>query len=145
MSDSPPIVVPPPASTPPEPLAKLPYPLFVRILAAITVSAFLLGLVRLPRALHYGIEEEQGRRLLASGSYVEAERKLEDVVKAFPEAKDTRIDYAEACVKANDPENAAAALFWFQGKEVSKEQNARLDEIEAEGDRQFKKSAGGGE
>ena len=69
------------------------------------------------------------------------------MIHAFPDAKDTRIDYAEACVKADDPLGANEALLWFQGKEVTKEQNARLDSIEAEGDRRFSvapNGAGGG-
>ena len=129
---------PPPLAMAPLTLAKLPYPPYVLALAAITAVAFLFALARAPRALGYGIEAERGRRALAAGRFAEADRRLGRVVRAFPEAKETRIDYAEACVKADDADGANEALGWFSGREVSKDENERLDAIQAEGGRRFK-------
>lgn len=130
-SNAPPIIIPPPPPDQPRlvPLEKIPYPPFVRILAALTLLAFVVGLVRAPRAIALGIDNERGKRALEAGKYPEAATALHRVFRAYPDANDARLDYATACLKADHLEEVFETLQWFEGKPVTKEENERLDSI----------------
>lgn len=113
------------------PLQKLPYPPYVLGLAAITLIAFLIGLIRSPHAIGMGVAAARGEKLLAERNYPQAEAVLEPVVKSYPKAQDVRLNYLEACTLAGDLEPAAQMMDWFDGKEVSNEEEARLKTIES--------------
>jgi thioredoxin-like negative regulator of GroEL len=111
------------------PLEKIPYPPFVKVLAALTLIAFIVGLVRAPRAIALGIDNERGKRALEAGRYPEAAIALHRVFRAYPDANEARLDYATACLKADHLEEVFETLQWFEGKPVTKEEEERLNSI----------------
>jgi hypothetical protein len=130
-SDLPPVHDAPPP-LPPEPLAKLPYPIFVRILAFVTLGAFLAGLVRLPRTLSLGMQAARAEKRLAQGRYYEAANGFRNVGIAYPNSNAMRIGYIEACLGGGDLRDAYGMLQIFQGKKMKKSESEKLDRLAAD-------------
>lgn len=131
MQPEPPIIDVQESHPPLVPLEKIPYPVPVLILAAVTVLAFLVGLVRTPHSLSVGIQAEHGAKALAAGNPQEAAVSLKKVLDEFPEARDVRLDYLDACLATGNLKDAFESLDWFDGKKVSKEEEERLNGIQA--------------
>jgi len=130
--------VPPPLATPPPPaepelpplLDHFPVPRYVWVLAIVTVVAFLFGLARTPHAIEIAIKDEQGQRALNAGDADKAVKLLKQVNVEYPAAKDVTIDLADANEMAGNLKDAAIEVQSFEGKEVSKEQEDRLNSLQ---------------
>lgn len=132
MSDlpPPPIHVPhPPIPIEPElvPLERLPFPPFVIVMAAVTILAFLAGIVRVPHALGSAITYEHGKRHLAEGNNVKAAAELQSVVKDFPNARTARLDLVDAYLNNQQYREAAITIEYFRDEKLNEEEYSRVD------------------
>jgi len=140
----PPPIAPPSFATPPQmsplssepepelvPLKKLPFPVFVRITMVVTVLAFLVGVVRFPSALSSAVGFERAEKKMASGDAEGAADLLEPIAKSHPNSKEIQLTYGEACLQSERFKEAIDVLQSFEGKEVSKEEDARLNAMES--------------
>lgn len=138
-TQAPPPFVPPTVEQHPQPLARLPLPPFVLILAVVTIIAFLIGLARFPGALSKGIAYERGHRKLEQGDAAEAAALLAPIAKEYPNALDVRIDLLEAYMRSDQFQEAGETLMTFDGVKVTREQETRLSVVESQLDELLKK------
>lgn len=113
-----------------QPLAEIPRPKWLVILAGVTMLAFLLGLSRIGHSFGTAINYERAKRHLARGDGAKAAPLLEQLTQEFPRSKDLQIDLADAYTLAKDWEKAIVVLRQFEGVMVKKEEDARLRQIE---------------
>ncbi len=111
----------------PQPLEKLPFPSFVKVLAAITAVAFTFSLIRVPGAFASGRDYEKAHNLVEKGAFEEALPRLEKVVEHYPAAEEARIDLIKAELGTRRYEEASANLYWFDGKSVNSERDEQLN------------------
>ncbi len=111
------------------PLEKIPYPPYVLVLAAITALAFLAGLVRLPGTIRSGIDYENATHLIEINQPQRAVVLLKPLVARYPDSKDIRADLAMAYALNGQLKEGATELDYFEGKEVDRKLNQKLDQI----------------
>ncbi|MEZ0327417.1 MAG: hypothetical protein ACAH95_16080 [Fimbriimonas sp.] len=124
--------------TPPEPLAGIPFPPIIKLFAAVTLAAFIFALTRVPHELSLAIGRKHAKDLIEKGDPKKAVTLLEPIVNEYPNAKDVRMELTTAYVRSHDVQRAITGLMWFEGKEVSGEESAKLDAIAAELEPQLK-------
>ncbi|MEI8280912.1 MAG: hypothetical protein WCG75_00765 [Armatimonadota bacterium] len=117
---------------------KIPFPPFVVALAVISIIAFGVGLVRLPKTMSLSISYSQGKQAIAENRPTDAIAKLKPIVESYPDAEDVRIELFRASVMAGDADLANAQMRFFEGRSVSKTMNTELDTIAAMADQKFK-------
>lgn len=131
----PPIAVPPHLQHEPEPepemtpLPGIPFPPFVIGFAVITLIAFVLGLTRLSSAISLGVNYEKAQHFIEINQPKRAIEMLQPIVAKYADAKDVKIELAKAYAVDGQIIESAKILETFEGKQVSKEENAELDEV----------------